>query len=96
MNCCVTDLRCKEVINKDTGCRLGPIWDVEVDSCCGRVVAVIILGRPRYFGVLGKRECIRVCWENIDVIGEDTVLVTCVPEPVPPMRPHERGFRRRS
>lgn len=86
MNCCVTDLRCKEVINKNNGCRLGPVCDVEVDSCCGRVVALIVYGKPRYFGICGRRECFRICWENIDVIGDDTVLVSCIPEPVPHRR----------
>jgi len=70
MNCCITELRCKEVINKANGCRIGLVSDIEVDSCCGRVVAIIVYGRP---------ERIRICWEDIDVIGEDTILVCKVP-----------------
>ncbi len=76
MNCCITELRCKEVIDKSNGCRLGLISDVEVDSCCGRVVALIIYGRPKYWGICGKRERIRICWEDIEIIGNDTVLVS--------------------
>lgn len=76
MNCCITELRCKEVIDKSNGCRLGLISDVEVDSSCGRVVALIIFGRPKYWGICGKRERIRICWEDIEIIGNDTVLVT--------------------
>ncbi len=79
MNCCITELRCKEVINKANGCRLGPISDVEVDSCSGRVVSLILLGRPRYWGIFGRREKIRIRWEDIDVIGKDTVLVRKAP-----------------
>lgn len=75
MNCCITELRCKEVINKSNGCRLGFVSDVEVDASCGRVTAIIIFGRPKYFGIIGKRERIRICWEDIDVIGSDTILV---------------------
>ncbi len=75
MNCCVTELRCKEVINKADGCRIGLVNDVEVDSCCGRVVALIVLGKPKYWGICGQRERIRICWEDIDVIGSDTILV---------------------
>ncbi|MDD7194248.1 MAG: YlmC/YmxH family sporulation protein [Oscillospiraceae bacterium] len=75
MNCCITELRCKEVIDKSNGCRLGLVSDVEVDSCCGRVVALIVLGRPKFWGICGRRERIRVCWEDIDVIGNDTILV---------------------
>ena len=78
-NCCITELRCKEIINKSNGCRLGFVSDIEVDKSCGRVVALIVYGRPKYFGVCGKRERIRICWEDIDVIGSDTILVckTC-------------------
>lgn len=79
MNCCITELRCKEVINKADGCRIGLVSDIEVDSCCGRVVAIIVYGRPRYFGLCGRRERIRICWEDIDVIGEDTILVCKAP-----------------
>lgn len=63
------------MIDKSNGCRLGLVSDVEVDSCCGRVVALIIFGRPKYWGICGKRERIRVCWEDIEVIGSDTILV---------------------
>ena len=62
MNCCITELRCKEVINKADGCRIGLVSDIEVDSSCGCVVAIIVYGRPRYFGLCGKRERIRICW----------------------------------
>lgn len=75
MNCCITELRCKEIINKSNGCRLGFVSDIEVDKSCGRVVALIVYGRPKYFGICGRRERIRICWEDIDVIGSDTILV---------------------
>lgn len=79
LNCCITELRCKEVINKANGSRLGPVSDIEVDSCSGKVVSIILLGRPRYWGIFGKREKIRIRWEDIDVIGKDTVLVCKAP-----------------
>ena len=60
MNCCITELRCKEIINKANGCRLGFVSDIEVDKCSGRVVALIVYGRPKYFGICGKREA----WTN--------------------------------
>ncbi len=85
MNCCVTELRCKEVIDRCTGNRIGPVCDVEVDVASGRLTAIIVYGRPRYFGLFGSREDIRVCWEDIEVIGDETVLVNrtecCAPAP---------------
>lgn len=50
MNCCLTDLREKEVINLKDGCRLGCVCDVEIDSCTGRLVAIIIFGKANGSG----------------------------------------------
>lgn len=74
MNCCVTDLRNKEVVNKKDGTRLGNVCDIEVDTCTGKVVAIVIYGR-RSFGIFGRFDDIRICWEDIDVIGDDIILV---------------------
>lgn len=76
MDCCsITDLRNKQVINTKTGCRLGFVSDVEIDTCKGNLVALIIWGKV-HFGGLGRREDdIRICWKDIQVIGDDTILV---------------------
>ena len=75
MNCCVTDLRNKEVINAKNGCRIGQVCDVEIDTCTGCIVSVIIWGRAKCLGFLGREEDIRICWNEIEVIGDDTILV---------------------
>lgn len=75
MNCCVTDLRNKQVINQRDGNILGPVSDIEVDTYSGKVVAIIVFGRPKCMGLLGRCDDIRICWEDIKVIGEDAVLV---------------------
>ena len=75
MNCCITDLRNKEVISARSGCRLGFVSDVEIDTCSGCLTARIIWGRSRCFGLMGREEDIRICWKDIEVIGEDTVIV---------------------
>ena len=76
MNCCVTDLRNKDVIWRCDGKRIGNICDVDVDTCSGKVVAIVIYGRNRCFGLLGHEEDIRIRWEDIEVIGDDTVIVS--------------------
>ena len=55
MNCCVTDLRNKDVICRCDGKRIGNICDVDVDTCTGKVVAIVIYGRNRCFGLLDMR-----------------------------------------
>ncbi len=84
--CCITELHSKEVINQKNGCRLGFVSDVEVDTCCGRVVAIIIYGKPKCFGLMGHCDDIRIPWEDIKIIGDDTILVCynsncgCIPK----------------
>ena len=76
MHCCVTDLRCKDVICRADGKRLGNICDVDVDTCTGQVIAIVIYGRARWLGLLGHEDDIRIRWEDIEVIGDDTVIVS--------------------
>ncbi|MDR1892246.1 MAG: YlmC/YmxH family sporulation protein [Oscillospiraceae bacterium] len=80
MQCCrVTDLRDKEVICIQDGTMLGSVCDVEVDTADGKLLSIIVFGRLRWFGILGREEDIIIPWREIKVIGEDTVLVTCEP-----------------
>lgn len=80
MNSCrVTELRHKEVINNTNGCRIGFVDDVEVNTETAKVVSVIIYGRQRFFGFFGRREDVVIQWENISLIGEDTILVSHCP-----------------
>ncbi len=76
MNCCkITDLRHKEVINNHNGRRIGYVDDAEVNTETARLTAIIIYGRPKFFGLLGRCDDIVIRWENIKLIGEDTILV---------------------
>ena len=72
-----SDLRNKEIISIKSGCRLGYPDDVEFDNCSAKVCRLIIFGRPRFFGLFGRCEDIFVRWCDIEVIGEDTILVSC-------------------
>ena len=74
-NCRIADLRCKEVINLCDGCRMGYVGDVEIDVVCGRVIALVVPGRCRFFGLFGREEDFIIPWEAIDKIGDDIILV---------------------
>lgn len=75
MNCSINDLCEKDVINVKTGCRLGPVCDVELDTDSGRLVSIIIYGKNKLLNIGGRDEDIKVRWEDISVIGDDTILV---------------------
>lgn len=72
----VAELRRKEVIDSVSGSRVGFIDDVEIDTLTANIRSVVIFGRPRFFGLLGKSEDVIIPWSDITLIGEDTVLVT--------------------
>ena len=77
----ISDMHEKEVINICDGTRLGYVDDLEVDTCTAQITALVISGSNRLFGLLGRVPDIVIQWKDIEVIGEETVLVnfTCPP-----------------
>ncbi len=79
MACRIAELRHKEVVNESDGVRLGCVDDVEIDTKNACLVSIIIYGRPKFFGLLGRHEDTVIPWKDISLIGEDTILVKCPP-----------------
>ena len=75
LKCSVADLRSKEVINVADGSRIGCVTDVEIDTCTGCLVSIIVFCGHGICGFLGRGEEIVICFKNIVVIGDDTILV---------------------
>lgn len=69
-------MRNKEVINIKDGTRIGCVDDIEVDTSCAKLVSIIVFGRLKLFGLLGREDDIIIKWCDIEVIGEDTILVS--------------------
>jgi sporulation protein, ylmC/ymxH family len=87
MFCRITDMHDKEVINVCDGTRIGCVDDVEVDTCTAQLVSIVVHGRPKCMGLLGHDEDIVISWKEIEVIGEETILVN---HPLPPCCPGPR------
>ena len=87
-----TDLCCKEVICVRDGRRLGFVSDARVDIPEGHVLALIVPGPCKCFGLLGRKEDYVIPWHCIRRIGPDIVLVDINPGEckVPCRKP--RGF----
>ena len=81
MLCRLTNLHDKEVINVCDGSRLGCVDDVEVDTCSAQLTALVLYGRPKLLGLLGHEDDIIIPWREIEIIGDETILVS---RPVPP------------
>lgn len=88
----VTDLRCKEVINVTDGMRLGYIADVEVRIPEGHVVALVVPGPCKFFGLFGRKDDYVIPWECIRRMGEDIVLVELEPGKHRIPRPKPKWF----
>ena len=79
MCCKIDELKNKQVVCVDSGCVLGYVSDVELDVKTGNLVSIIIYGKSRLFGFLGREEDIVISWQDIKVIGNETILVTANP-----------------
>jgi len=75
MLCRITDMHEKEVINVCNGSRLGCVDDVEIDTHTAQLCAIVIHGRPKALGLMGHEDDIIIPWKEIEVIGEETILV---------------------
>ncbi|MBM6724434.1 YlmC/YmxH family sporulation protein [Pseudoflavonifractor phocaeensis] len=75
MKCRVSELRYKEIIDVADGCRYGFVGDAEVDLETGAVTQLIVPGRLRLFGLLGRWEDAVFPWSSVRRIGADTILV---------------------
>ena len=71
----IGDLRYKEVINVTDGSRYGYVGDVEVDLETGQIRTLLVPGRLRFFGLLGREDERVFPWSAIRRFGEDIILV---------------------
>ena len=71
----IAELRYKEVISVEDGSRLGYGGDMEVDMDTGQVRALVVPGRRRFFGLLGREEDKYIPWSAVRRFGEDIILV---------------------
>ena len=71
----IADLRYKEVISVEDGSRFGYVGDMEIDLDSGQVRALVVPGRRRLFGLLGREDDQYIHWNAVRRFGEDIILV---------------------
>ena len=73
----LSEIREKEIININTGQRMGYVDDFELNLENGRIDAIIIFGAGvgKVLGLFGKNSEIVIDWNDIVRIGTDTILV---------------------
>ena len=77
MGCRTRELREKAVISLSNGRCVGYICDFEVEPCSGKLTAIFVPTPSA--GIFNHGDDIRIPWDKIVKIGEDTVLVD-IPE----------------
>ena len=69
MICRINDFKYKDVISSSDGVRLGFVGDVELDTQNAALTAIVIRGRYRLFGLLGREEDTVIPWEDIEAVS---------------------------
>ena len=87
------DLRRKEVININDGSRLGLVADLDLRAPEGQVVAIVVYGPARFFGLFGRGEEFYIPWGCIRQVGDDIILIDKPPERRPPFQDRRRKRR---
>ena len=82
------ELCTKEIVQLQNGACLGRADDLELEPETAHVRALLLLGRPRLFGLMGREETLRIGWEEIERIGLDTILVRTQ---LPPQEPKKQS-----
>lgn len=71
----ISELGRKDIINIVDGAKLGPVKDMHLDLETGKVKALVLQGRKKYFRLFGAGQDVVVSWDKVKKIGQDAVLV---------------------
>jgi len=75
MICRIADLQYKEVIDIADGTRYGFVGDIEFDPERGAIEGIVVKGRPRLLGLLGREPDAVFPWPAVKRFGADIILV---------------------
>ncbi len=64
-----------DVISVSTGANLGKVDDLSFDDKTASVLGIVMYGRLKLFGLLGREEDTVIPWQDIRKIGSDVILV---------------------
>lgn len=70
-----TSLKEKEVININSGKRLGYVSDLDINIKCGDIITLIVTPCGKGLNFFSGKSCIYIPWQCIEKIGKDTILV---------------------
>ena len=69
----INGMKTMEVIDVNTGSKIGFIKDIKLDNEAQKVISIILPGETK--GWFGKSEDIEISWSKIVKVGIDVILV---------------------
>lgn len=65
----------KDIISISTGQNIGRADDIEFSEKTAKVENLVVFGRPKLFGLLGRGKDIRIPWTDVITVGKDVILI---------------------
>lgn len=65
----------KDVVNIRNGEKLGRVNDLQIALHNAQILAIIIYGKNKCFGLLGREDDLIIPWGRIEKIGDDVIFV---------------------
>ncbi|MCI8965004.1 MAG: YlmC/YmxH family sporulation protein [Clostridia bacterium] len=69
------DFKHKDVININTGKKLGFVQDVNADLSSGTISSIVVCGEFKILNLFSDENILTIPWNKIKCIGEDVILV---------------------
>ncbi len=70
----LSEIQNKDVINLNTGVKIGNIIDVKIDPENGKIIS-FILEKKKFSNLFSNNDEAEIYYEQINKIGEDVILV---------------------
>lgn len=68
------ELQRKEILNLEDGARIGYADHLVIELDTATVQALVVCGRRRLFGLLGREPDLAIPWSDVELIGEDIIF----------------------
>ncbi len=65
----------KDIVSISTGQNIGRADDIEFSEKTATVENLVVFGRPKLFGLLGRGKDIRIAWADVITVGKDVILI---------------------
>lgn len=65
----------KDIISIVTGQNIGRADDIEFSEKTAVVENLVVFGRPKFFGLLGRGKDIKIAWTDVITVGQDVILI---------------------